>query len=151
MGCPSAPAARAWSTFSSALAPKPGTSLQPAVLGRLAQVVEGLDPQLLVQDPGALGAEPGYAGDLDQASRDLRLELLGGGDRARLEQHVDLLRDRLPHPRELLDAALLRKLGHRHPRVADGLGGVAVRQHAIDDRAVELVQGAELLEGVCDL
>ena len=26
MGCPSAPAARAWSTFSSAFAPKPGTS-----------------------------------------------------------------------------------------------------------------------------
>ena len=51
---------------------------------RLAQRLERVDAELRVQQPRALGAEAGQAGDRDQAGRELRAQLLRGRDRARL-------------------------------------------------------------------
>ena len=53
--------------FSSAFAPKLGHALDLARLGCAAQVVERLDPELLVQQVGALGSQAGDARDGDQA------------------------------------------------------------------------------------
>ena len=52
----------------------------------------------------------------------------------------------LPIPGSSYGATLARERRHRHGRVAHGLGAAAVGEHAVDDRAVELVQVAELLE-----
>ena len=82
---------------------------------------------------------------------DALLELVGRRDRAGLEQRVDLLRDRLADAGELLGAALLGHLGDGDARLADRLGGVAVGDDAVDDRAVELVEAGELVEGLGDL
>ena len=54
----------------------------------------------------------------------------------------------LPMPGQLLGAALARELRHRHAGLADRLRGVAVGDHPVHHRAVELVQAPELLEGV---
>ena len=110
-----------------------------------------VDAEVLVEQPGALRAEPRDPGDLDQAGGDARLELVGRGDRAGLEQGVDLLGDRLADARELLDPPLARHLLDRHARLADGLGGGAVGADAVDDRAVQLVEAGQLLEGFRDL
>ena len=97
------------STFSSALAPKPGTSFSRPCSAAAAQLVERRDAELVVEQLARrFGPRPGDAGDLDQARRDARLQLVGGGDRAGLEQRVDLLRDRLARrPASSVDAALL--------------------------------------------
>ena len=120
--------------------------LELAALGGAAQVVDRVHPDLVVEQLGALGAEPGDARDLHEARRDPLLQLVGGRDRAGLEQRVDLLGDRLPDARELGRAALLRQLGHGHAGLADRLRRVAVGDHAVHDRAVELVQARQLLE-----
>ena len=124
---------------------------QPALLGRLAQLVERRHAEVLVEQPGPLRPEPWDPGDLDQAGGDARLELVCRGDRAGLEQGVDLLGDRLAHARELLDAPFARHLLDRHPGLADGLGGGAVGADAIDDRPVQLIEAGQLLEGLRDL
>ena len=68
---PSAPAASAASTFSSAFLPKPGTSSSRPVLGRLAQLVERVTPRCSCSSAHPLGPEPRDARDLHQAGRDL--------------------------------------------------------------------------------
>ena len=54
-------------------------------------------------------------------------------------------------PGELGDAPLAGQPDHGDGGVAHRLGGVAVRDHAVLDRAVELVEVAELVEGGGDL
>ena len=74
-----------------------------------------------------------------------------GRDVALGQQRVDLLGDRLAHPRQVGRPALRGQLGYRLAGVADGLGRVAVGQDAVDDRAVQLVERAQLVEGGGDL
>ncbi len=57
----------------------------------------------------------------------------------------------LPTPASSVTRPCARQLGDRDAGLADRLGGVAVGDHAVDDRAVELVQARQLLEGVRDL
>ena len=66
------------------------------------------------------------------------------------ERH-DLLLERAADPLELGRAALARERRDRHGRFAHGFRRAAVGEHAVDDRAVELVQVAELLERLGDL
>jgi hypothetical protein len=120
-------------------------------LGGLPELLERADPELLVQPARPLRPEAGDARDLDQAGRELGLQLLGGGDAPGLQQGGDLLRERAADAGQLLGPPRPRELRDRRARVADGLGGVAVRQHPVDDRAVQLVEVGELREGVGDL
>jgi hypothetical protein len=106
---------------------------------------------VLVEQPRPLRPQPRDAGHLDKPRRDAPPELLQGGDRPGLEQDVELVGERLAHTRELIGASLACELGDRHPGLADGLGGVAVGEHAVHDRAVQLVEAGQLVEGVCDL
>ena len=76
-GRPSAPAASAASTFSSALLPKPFTSLSWPLSAALRRSSIEFDAELVVEQLGALGAEPGNARDLHEARRDPLLELVG--------------------------------------------------------------------------
>ncbi len=103
-----------------------------------------------MQQPRALGAEAGQARDRDQTRGKLGSQLLGGGDRHRLEQRQDLLLQRRADPGQLARAALACERGDRDRGLAHALGRRAVGQHAVDDRTVELVQIAELFQCVGD-
>ena len=56
-----------------------------------------------------------------------------------------------PIPGSSVARPCARQRGDRHRRVADRLGGVAVGDDPVDDRAVELVQVAQLVERGGDL
>jgi hypothetical protein len=101
-----------------------------------------------VEQAGALRAQAGDARDLHETGGDALLQLVRGRDRAGLQQGIDLLGDRLAHAGQLHRAALLGELGDRDARLPDGLGGVPVGHDSVHDRAVELVQARELLEGL---
>ena len=115
-------------------------------LGRRAEVVERGDPELVEQLAGALGAESGQARDLHEPRGVLGLQLLGRGYLARLEQDLELLGDRLPDARELCHAAVPGQVLDRRVGLADGLGRVAVGDHAVGDGAVEFVEVRQLVE-----
>ena len=133
------------------LGAEPGHRAQLLGLGRLLEVVQRCDAQLVVQQLGPLGPQAGDAGDLDQARRDAVSQLDRGGDVAVGQQRVDLLGDGLADPGQVRGPALRGQLGNRLARVADGLRGVAVGQHAVDHGAVEFVERSKLLEGGGDL
>ena len=97
------------STLSSTFGPSPFSVADRALLGRRPQALEVLDPELVVEPARGLGAEPGNPRHLDQRGRELRLQLLGRGDAARLDQGLDLLGQRLADPRHLGQPALLRR------------------------------------------
>ena len=120
-------------------------------LGDLAQLLQRVDVQLVIEQPRALRAEARQVHDGDQPGRELRAQLHGGGDVARLVQRAQLLLERLADARQRRHLALARQAHHRHRRLADGLGRRAVGDHAVGDRAVELIQVAELIEGGGDL
>src|SRR5439155_2522842 len=75
-----------------------------------------------------------------------RLQLLGRGDRAGVEEGGQLLLDRLAYPRQPRDRPGPRHLLHRRRGLPDRLRGVPVGEHPVDDRAVELVEVGELVE-----
>ena len=113
---------------------------------RFAQRIERVDAKLCVQQPRPLGPEPGQARDRDQPGGHLRAQLLRRRDRARVEQREDLLLERRANARQLGNAARARQLGHRHRRLAHSARRVAVGEHTVHDRAIELVQVAKLFQ-----
>ncbi len=148
---PSAPAAERGQHVLLGLGAEAGHGAQLLGLGGRLEVVQRGDAQLVVQQLGALGAQAGDAGDLHQAGRDPLAQLHRRRDVALGQQRVDLLGDGLAHPRQVGRPALPGQLGHRLAGVADGLRGVAVGQHAVDDRAVQFVERSQLVEGGGDL
>ena len=121
---------------------------QPLRQRRLAQLLGRVDPQLGEQQSCALGPQPRQSRDRDQAWWELRAHPLRRGRRAGVEQRDDLLLERRSDPRELGRAAGAGQRGDRDGRLAHRLRRVAVGEHAVDDRPVELVQVAELLQRV---
>ena len=86
------------------------------------------------------------------AGRELAAQPLGGGDVARLVERPQLLLERLADARQLGDAALARELHRPRRRTrARPWRPCGRRSRGTDDRAVELVEVAELLEGGGDL
>ena len=79
----------------------PAQAPQAAVLGGLAQVVDGLDAELRVELADGLRSEPGDAQQLDEARRDLRPEAVVVGHVAGRRQLEDLVADRLADARDL--------------------------------------------------
>ena len=68
-----------------------------------------------------------------------------------LQQGVDLFRQRLADAGDLGRAPGGGELGDRDRALADRLGGGAVGEHPVFDRAVELVEHAQLVQGGGDL
>ena len=146
------PPSRAARMLSSALGPNPLSVRMRCSCGRGAQRLQRIDPQLLEQPPGALGPEAGEARHLDQPGRELR---------AQLDQRGNLARRRparctfswmiAPIPGSSVARPCAGQRGHRDRRVAHRLGRVAVGDDPVDDRPVELVQVAELVERRGDL
>ena len=117
---------------------------------RLSQLLRRVDAQLRVQQARALGPEARQARDRHEARWELRAQLLGRGDRAGVGERNDLLLQGRADPRQFLRAPRERQLGHRGGRLAHGLRSRAIRHHAVHDRTVELIQVAELFQGVRD-
>jgi thioredoxin 1 len=118
----------------------------PLLLCRAAKRLQRVHAQLLEQPPCALRSEAREPRDLDQPGREFRPQLHRRGNHPIGGEREDFLLDRLTDPGELGRASLARQRGHRDGRVADRLGGVAVRDDPVDDRAVELIQVTELVE-----
>jgi hypothetical protein len=133
------------------LEPEPPQLPQAAVLDRRAQRIERVDPDLVVQPSRPLGPEARQAHDRDQADRDPRAQLDQGRDVAGLVERQHLLLERLADARQLGDAAVAGERGDRHGGVAHRAGGVAVSDHSVLHRAVELVEVGQLLERGGDL
>jgi hypothetical protein len=116
----------------------------------LAQLLQRVHAELGVQQARPLCAETGQARDRNQTRRELGAQPLRRRDSATVEQREDLLFQRRADTRQLARAAIARQRRDRQRGVAHAPRGRAVGQHAVNDRAVELVQVAELLQGVGD-
>ncbi len=121
------------------LRPEPADRADPLRERRLAQLLRRVDAELRMQQPRALGAEARQARDATKPGGNFARRLLGGRDRARLEQREDLLFERRADPRELARATFARERRDRNRRVAHAARRRAIGEHAMDDRAVELV------------
>ena len=96
---PSAPSASAASTFSSALAPNPGTSLSRPCSAASRRSSSDATPSASCSRRTRLGPSPGMCVISTRPTGILALSLSADGDRPGLEQHVDLLGDRLADAR----------------------------------------------------
>jgi hypothetical protein len=115
------------------------------------QGVHRVDGELLEQATGALGSQAGQAGDLQQAHGELGPELDRRRDVAVVGEGQDLLLDDRADARQLGGAALAGQRGDRDRRVAHRLGRVAIRDDPVDDRPIELIQVAQLVQSLGDL
>src|ERR671934_278699 len=88
---------------------------------------------------------------LDQRSGELALQLGRGRDLARVEQGEDLLLERPTDPRQLGQPPGTGQLLDRDRALTDHARGLAIGEHPIPDRSVELVERRQLAEGVSDL
>ena len=119
---------------------------QRARLCGLAEVLERLDVQLLVDEPNGLRPEPGDLQEPDEARRDLRAQALVVGHVAGRDELLDLVADRLA------DAGDLRRLagavgGDEVDRAApDRVGRAVVGDGLERDLALDLEHVADLVE-----
>ena len=114
------------------------------LLGGRPQVVEAGDPELVVEPARGLRADTRQPRDLHERRRELRLQLGRGGDLAGVEQGDDLSLERGADPRQLGHPAGAGQLLDRDRALLDHPRRLAVGEHPVADRAVELVQGGEL-------
>ena len=133
------------------LGAEPAQAAQLLRLGRGAELVERVDPELVVEPAGALGTEPGQVHHRDHAARELRAQLDRLRHVAGVDQRLELGLQRLADAGQLGDLAVARELLDGDRRLAHGLGGGAVGEDAVGDGPVELVEVGELLEGGGDL
>ncbi len=130
---------------------EPSQVADPLLSGGALQRLQRVDPELLVEAAGALGPQARQARHLQQAGRELRPQSGGLRDVTGLDERDQLRLQRRADAGQLGDAALARERGDRDGGVARDLGGVAVGDDAVDDRAVQLVEVAQLVEGGGDL
>src|SRR5919109_1619117 len=134
------------------LGPEPAHPSDRLRGGRLAQSLDRVDVQFVVEDARALGAEARHRPrHLDQPDRELGAQLLGRGRVAGLEQGDDLVLQRLADAWQQRGLAGERQRGHRGRALPHRLGRGAVGDDPVDDRAVELVEVSELVQGRGDL
>ena len=133
------------------LRPEPFQVADPLGLGRLLQLVEGRDPELVEQAARGFGAETRDPRDLDQRRRELRLQLLRSRDLTGLDQGVDFPRQGVADAGDLGRPPGGGELGDRNRAFADRLRRRAVGEHPVFHGAVELVEHPQLFEGGGDL
>ena len=129
-------------------------SLQLAQLARLARGLERVgrvDAELGVETLGGFRANARHAHHLDEAVRVLLAQLLERLQRAGLAVLIDLGRDRRADAGQVGETPLLRHALNRLGRGAELVGSAAIRDHLVDDRAVELRQARQEVEEVGDL
>ena len=93
-----------------------------------------------------LGPRPGSRVISSRPTRELGAQLDRRRDVAVVGQGQDLLLDDRADARQFGGATLAGQRGHRHRGVAHRLGRVAVGHDPVDDRPVELVEVAELVQ-----
>jgi hypothetical protein len=120
--------------FSWALTPKPRSSFRRPSSTAARRASEARQPHHRDQPDGDLGAQ-----------------LDGTRDVPGLVERDELLLERLADVRQLGDLAVAGELHDRDGGVAHRAGGVAIGDDAVLDRAVELVEVRQLLEGGGDL
>ena len=139
------------STFSSAFGPSPLSSrICCASAASFRSSIEAI-PSSSKRRRAVFVPSPGTRVTSIRVGRELRLQLHRGGDLAGLQQRVDLFRQRLADAGDLGRPALGGQLGDRDRALADRLGGGAVGEHAVFDRAVELVEDSQLVQRGGDL
>src|SRR5438309_8269523 len=127
-----------------------GKLLQPMLLGRFLELLDGRDLQVVVDDPRSRRADARYAQQRQETGRDRCLELRVTLRPAGRDDLLDRLADRRADLRDLLEPALLDQLGERLAKVADRPSGRAVRDRAKDVLTLELDQVADLVEDLRD-
>src|SRR5438132_1339235 len=127
-----------------------GKLLQPMLLGRFLELLDGRDLQVVVDDPRSRRADARYAQQRQETGRDRCLELRVTLRPAGRDDLLDRLADRRADLRDLLEPALLDQLGERLAKVADRPSGRAVRDRAKDVLTLELEQVADLVEDLRD-
>ena len=125
---------------------EPGERAQLLSLGRLAQLGDGRDAEVLPDPAGGLRAEPGEAHERDHVGRDDGLVLRQRVHLAVLDDLDDLALDRLADPLELLGLAVERELRDRATRLADQCRRAAICEHAEGVVAFDLEDVGEQLE-----
>ena len=143
---PASTAARPSRMFVSAFGPKPFTPRSRSPSAAAPQRLQRVDPELVVEEARALGAQAGQARDREEPGGELRAELLRRRDGPGLHQALDLLLKGLADARQLRGPPLPGEPGHRHRGFAHRLGRVAVGDDSVDDRPVELVEVSQLVE-----
>ena len=132
--------------FCSVRSERPLTCAQAAALGRGAQRVEGVDPELVVEQPDRLRPDAGDAQHLEQPVGDLGAQPLVILEPAGLGELGELRGQRRPGAGDLrrLTAAIERR---DVVRVAlDRVGHAAVGDRLVDDLAEDLEHVADLVE-----
>ena len=132
--------------------PRPLTSRSSPLLGRLAQLLERGDPELVVEPPRGLRAEAGDPRHLDRVAGNFSFSFTAGRDLALVEQRDDLLLERLADPRQLGRPALAapaRRPRRGLSRIARAASCRRGRGSGWRRRARRAI--AELLEGGGDL
>ena len=139
------------STRSSSFGPSPRTPRMRCGERRLAQLLQRVDAELRVQQPRALGAETRQARDRDEprAGTSRAASPRPGSCPCRAARGSSPS-SVAPIPGSSLARPSAGERRDRHRRLAHALGGRAVGEHAVDDRPVELVEVAELVERVGD-
>src|SRR5262249_43925035 len=111
---------------------------QPVGFGRLAQLVDGRDPELLPDPSRRLRPDPRHAHDPCALYRPPTLPLRERVDPAFVHALDDLPLDRPPDPLQLLRAPVEREPRHRAPGLEDPSSGPAVGGDAEPVGALEL-------------
>jgi hypothetical protein len=120
------------------LGAEPLELLDAVLLRRLTQGVQGINAELLEETSGTLWTESGQPCYLNQPGRELCAQLHRGRNRPVIGERQNLFLNRAADARELGGATLPGQRGHRNGRLADSFGRVAISDHPVDDRAVEL-------------
>ena len=147
-----APAASAARTFSSALAPKPGTS-RSAARPRRPRCSSSSEstPSVSYSWRARFGPRPGRRVISTRPAGNFAFSLSAAGIEPRLEQRVDLLGDRLADARQLAALPGVRELLHRGARLADRLRRVAVGERPGRPPRRRARTGRQLVECRCYL
>jgi hypothetical protein len=132
------------------LDPEASELANPVLFGGPAQVVEGADPEPLVQGLGPLGAQAGHGDQVAQAGRHLTAQLPPERQVAGLQEGADLPGEVLADAGQFVQF-LRRHLGQGLGKVADGAGGVAVGADPERVLPLEVQQVRHLLESLGDL
>ena len=125
---------------------RPRTFRSMAGLGGVAQVLEILDAERLVEDADGPGPDTGHPQELHERRRHLGAEPLVERHVARRHELADLLADRGADARDLRRVAAPIPLGHVLGRVGDGVRRAVVGDRLVDQLALDLEHVADLVE-----